>query len=260
VFKPGDEHVDQRNMATASQRLAIYARRVLIGCALMAFVVLAIAVATAPRSKGEGSAAPVAVAGAHAAGPRPASSHPQVVEPEAGVAAPDQTPAPSSHSRAVDDAEIRRELRQLKALAAHDDLIVGSRARVFADGRAAAPQTAPGVVREVIRGANVIATTPYLWGGGHGSWSAVGYDCSGSVSFALAGAGLLSAPLTSGELARWGAPGPGRWITIYANAGHAFMEVAGLRFDTGGLRGTSTRWQTAGRDTSGFVARHPVGL
>jgi cell wall-associated NlpC family hydrolase len=250
-------------MATASQQLAIYARRVLVGCALTALVVLGIAVAAAAHRDGADSgAARLAPAGGHETALPVAGSKPQVVEPEAGVAAPDQTPAPtsSSRSRALDDAEIRRELRQLKALAAQDDLIVGSHARVFADGRAAAPQNAPGVVRNVIRGANVIAKTPYLWGGGHGSWSAVGYDCSGSVSFALAGAGLLDAPLTSGQLAQWGAPGPGRWITIYANDGHVFMEVAGLRFDTGGLRGTSTRWQVSRRDTSGFVARHPVGL
>jgi cell wall-associated NlpC family hydrolase len=250
-------------MATASQQLAIYARRVLVGCALMALVVLGIALAAAAHRHGsDPSSAPLAAAGARDTAVPLAASKPQVVEPEAGVAAPDATPAPtsSSRSRAVDDAEIRRELRQLKALAAQDDLVVGSHARVFADGRAAAPQNAPGVVRDVIRGANVIAKTPYLWGGGHGSWSAVGYDCSGSVSFALAGAGLLDAPLTSGQLAHWGAPGPGRWITIYANDGHVFMEVAGLRFDTGGLRGTSTRWQAAGRGTGGFVARHPVGL
>jgi cell wall-associated NlpC family hydrolase len=250
-------------METAYQQLAIYARRVSIGCALLALVVLGIAVAAAAGSGAVGSAAPAAPADAHDAAPPVAGSHPQVVQPEAGVAAPDQAPVTdtsSQRSHAVDDAEIRRELRQLKALAAQDDLVVGSRARVFQDGRAAAPQGAPSVVRDVIRGANVIAKTPYLWGGGHGSWSAVGYDCSGSVSFALAGAGLLDAPLTSGALAHWGEAGPGHWITIYANAGHVFMVVAGLRFDTGALRGAGTRWQVGGRDTSGFVARHPVGL
>jgi cell wall-associated NlpC family hydrolase len=248
-------------METAYQQLATYARRVLVGCALLALVVLGIAVATAAHSEGLGATTPAPTASTHDTAPRVAGSHPQVVQPEAGVAAPDQAPVAAARtSSAVDDAEIRRELRQLKALAAQDDLVVGSRARVFADGRAAAPQDAPGVVRDVIRGANVIAKTPYLWGGGHGSWSAVGYDCSGSVSFALAGAGLLDAPLTSGALAHWGAAGPGRWITIYANDGHVFMVVAGLRFDTGGLRGSDTRWQVGGRDTSGFVARHPVGL
>src|SRR5947208_1295377 len=89
-----------------------------------------------------------------------------------------------------------------------------------ADGSAVAPKDAPQIVRDVINTGNVIAKTPYLWGGGHGSWAASGYDCSGSVSFALAGAGLLDSPLTSGLLARWGSPGRGRWITIYANGGH----------------------------------------
>ena len=131
---------------------------------------------------------------------------------------------------------------------------------MLADGTAVAPKDAPQIVRDVINAGNVIAKTPYLWGGGHGSWAASGYDCSGSVSFALAGAGLLDSPLTSGLLAQWGAAGPGRWITIYANGGHVFMEVAGLRFDTGGIRGSGTRWQSTGRSTAGFAARHPEGL
>ena len=136
---------------------------------------------------------------------------------------------------------------------------VGATGRVLADGTAVAPKDAPQIVRDVINAGNVIAKTPYLWGGGHGSWAARGYDCSGSVSFALAGAGLLDSPLTSGLLARWGAAGPGRWITIYANGGHVFMEVAGLRFDTGGIRGSGTRWQATGRSTAGFVGPPPRG-
>jgi cell wall-associated NlpC family hydrolase len=196
------------------------------------------------------------------AAPLPAS-HPQVVQPEAGVAAGDQTTStttPSVSSGSPSDAEIRRELEQLKSLAAKAQLPVGAKGRVLSDGRAVAPKDAPEIVREVINAGNVIAKTPYLWGGGHGSWASVGYDCSGSVSFALAGAGLLDSPLTSGLLARWGSPGPGRWITIYANAGHVFMVVAGLRFDTGGLSGDGTRWQPTLRGTAGFVARHPEGL
>ena len=233
-------------------------RRVLVGGVVLAVVALAAAVAAVahPEPSG-GSATPAAHADAAVA---PERSQPQVVEPQAGVVARDGAAAPGGDSRPVGDAEIRQELRQLKELAAKDELAVGSRARVLPDGRAVAPQDAPQIVRDVIRTANVIAKTPYLWGGGHGSWSAVGYDCSGSVSFALAGAGLLDAPLTSGELANWGAPGPGRWITIYANDGHVFMEVAGLRFDTGALPGAGTRWQASGRDTSAFTARHPGGL
>jgi cell wall-associated NlpC family hydrolase len=244
-------------VASELRRIRILLRRVLIGGVVLAIAALAAAVTAVahPEALGRSSRTTTQAETAPAA-----RSHPQVVEPQAGVVAHDDAAAPVGDSRRVGDDQIRRELRQLKELASKDELAVGSRARVLPDGRAVAPQTAPQIVRDVIRTANVIAKTPYLWGGGHGSWSAVGYDCSGSVSFALAGAGLLDAPLTSGELAHWGAPGPGRWITIYANDGHVFMEVAGLRFDTGALNGAGTRWQAAGRDTSAFTARHPGGL
>jgi hypothetical protein len=240
-------------VAIELRRIRTLLRRVLIAGVVLAVIALGAAVAAVAHPEALGGSAPAD------APPAPERSHPQVVEPQAGVVARDAA-TPTGDSRAVGDDEIRRELRQLKALAAKDELAVGSRAQVLPDGRAVAPRDAPPIVRDVIRAANVIAKTPYLWGGGHGSWSAVGYDCSGSVSFALAGAGLLDVPLTSGELARWGAPGPGRWITIYANDGHVFMEVAGLRFDTGALPGAGTRWQASGRDTSAFAARHPGGL
>ena len=163
-------------------------------------------------------------------------------------------------SHSPTDAEIRRELSQLKHLAAGADSRWAPSAACCPTAAASRPRDAPPIVRDVIRAGNVIAKTPYLWGGGHGSWSASGYDCSGSVSFALAGAGLLDSPLTSGAARPVGAPGRGRWITVYANGGHVFMEVAGLRFDTGGISGSGTRWQATGRSTSGFVARHPEGL
>jgi hypothetical protein len=114
-------------------------------------------------------------------------------------------------------------------------------------------------VTKIIQAGNQIARTPYLWGGGHGKWIDKGYDCSGSVSYALAYAGLLNGPLSSGPLMHWGKPGKGKWVTIYANPGHVFMIVAGIRFDTSGARGSS-RWQSAMRGTGGFVARHPPGL
>jgi hypothetical protein len=127
----------------------------------------------------------------------------------------------------------------------------------------AAPRTFSGnggdVVARVVAAANQIATTPYVWGGGHGGASG-GYDCSGSVSYALAAGGLLSSPLDSTGFMSWGEPGPGRRITVYANAGHAFMIVDGRRFDTSALSGGGTRWTSAGRSTAGFVARHPPGL
>jgi hypothetical protein len=112
----------------------------------------------------------------------------------------------------------------------------------------------------VILAGNEIAKFPYKWGGGHGAWRDNGYDCSGSVSFALAGAGLLGRPLTSGLFMNYGAPGQGRWITIYANSGHIFMFVAGLRFDTSGQGRAGTRWQEGARSTAGFAVRHIPGL
>ena len=117
-----------------------------------------------------------------------------------------------------------------------------------------------GVVARVIAAANRIATKPYRYGGGHGIWNDSGYDCSGSVSYALHGGGLLKAPLDSGQFMSWGAPGKGRYITVYANAGHAFMVVNGRRFDTSGQYASGTRWQASMRSTAGYVARHPPGF
>jgi hypothetical protein len=112
----------------------------------------------------------------------------------------------------------------------------------------------------MIEAGNVIARTPYVWGGGHGKWVDKGYDCSGSVSFVLAAAGYLKVPLASGPLMSWGEPGRGKWVTIYSSPGHVFMVVAGIRFDTSGARVTGSRWQNELRTTGGFVARHPPGL
>src|SRR6185312_4615220 len=117
-----------------------------------------------------------------------------------------------------------------------------------------------GVVSQVIAAGDEIATRPYVWGGGHGSFSSEGYDCSGSVSYALHGGGLLSSPEDSTALESYGEPGPGRYITIYANSEHAFMVVDGKRFDTVALAETGTRWSSSMTSTAGFVARHPAGL
>jgi membrane-bound lytic murein transglycosylase B len=131
---------------------------------------------------------------------------------------------------------------------------------VLDNGFASAPEDAPAAVKAAISAANSIATTPYIWGGGHGSWYASGYDCSGAVSFALYGAGLLDTPLTSGSLESYGEPGPGRWITIYASATHAYAEIAGLRWDTvGDAQGTGPRWHPEPPYPEGFVVRHPPG-
>ena len=137
----------------------------------------------------------------------------------------------------------------------------GESTAILLTGVALAPPDAPEAVQGAIDAANTIVGRPYVWGGGHASFYSYGYDCSGSVSFALFGGGLIPEPLTSVGLERWGAPGPGRWITVYANAGHAFAEIAGLRWDTvGDENGSGPRWHLAPTDTSGFVARHPPGL
>ena len=184
--------------------------------------------------------------------------------PKEDPAAVDDAPSPGAPS----DSQVRDELRQArKALASFRSsldttafLPTGPRARVLGDGTAMAPDGAPEVVKRVILAANAIAKVPYKWGGGHGAWRDNGYDCSGSVSFALAGAGLLNRPLTSGLFMRYGDSGPGKWITIYANDGHVFMFVAGLRFDTSGQGRAGTRWQQAPRGVTGFAVRHIPGL
>ena len=191
------------------------------------------------------------------------ASHARVVlaVPPGEASTPDVAPRPTPGGGARDqtDAEIQAELGDFRKYLATIPPTTGKRAEVISTGEAAAPFDAPGVVIDVVRAANEIARTPYLWGGGHSAWRDKGYDCSGSVSFALAAAGLLNSPLDSTAFESYGASGPGRWITIYANATHAFMTVAGLRFDTGGLR-TGTRWQSSMRPVNGFVARHPPGL
>jgi hypothetical protein len=132
---------------------------------------------------------------------------------------------------------------------------------VGGNGTIPIPSGVPEAVQRVIAGGNAIADFPYIWGGGHASFIANGYDCSGSVSYALAAGGLLSAPLVSGELANWGEPGPGRWITIYANAGHTFMDVDGMWFDTAGRSGPyASRWLVATPSLEGYAVRHPQGL
>jgi hypothetical protein len=196
---------------------------------------------------------------------------PQVVELRGAGAEPALEGDPTADAPspgAPTDAEVRAELREARASLAKFKkhlnstafLQTGKRARVLGDGTAVAPENAPDVVKRVILAANEIAKFPYKWGGGHGAWRDTGYDCSGSVSFALAGAGLLGRPLTSGGFMSYGAPGHGRWITIYANEGHIFMVVAGLRFDTSGQGRAGTRWQEEARSTAGFAVRRIPGL
>ncbi len=141
-------------------------------------------------------------------------------------------------------------------------MVSGNRA-VLRHGVAYAPANAPDRVKNAIWAVNTIRNRPYVWGGGHGSFSDSGYDCSGAVSFALHYAGALSQPLPSSNFLNYGERGHGRWITIYSRRGHTFALIAGLRLDTTDLRyggDIGPRWYTDGRDTWGFQARHPAGL
>jgi cell wall-associated NlpC family hydrolase len=228
----------------------------------------------APEAVEEVVLTPEAAAKARAGDrPEPAPrSKARVVELEGAGAEPDlsgvrpteDAPSPGAPT----DAEVRAELREARAALSNFKrflnttayLATGAQARVLPDGTAQAPDNAPEVVQRVILAANQIAKFPYKWGGGHGAWRDNGYDCSGSVSFALAGAGLLKSPLTSGGFLNYGAPGPGRWITIYTHQGHIFMIVAGLRFDTSGQGRAGTRWQEEPTSTAGFSVRHIPGL
>lgn len=185
--------------------------------------------------------------------------NPTAVDPDAGVRTnfdPDagaNTTDPSKLAQPLTDAQIRKELEA-------SGFPSGDKAAVTADGLAVAPIGAPDVVKAIIAAGNQIARLPYRYGGGHATWSDTAYDCSASISFAFAAAGLLDRPLVSGDLAQWGEAGAGRWITIFANGGHVYMYVAGLRFDTSGLRATGSRWQAEPRSGAGFTVRHPVGL
>jgi hypothetical protein len=136
-----------------------------------------------------------------------------------------------------------------------------AKAHLLPNGMLVPPKSAPPRVKAVIAAANKIRSKPYVWGGGHARWWDRGYDCSGSVSFALHGGKFLESPLPSGPMAKWGEEGEGRWITVWTNAGHAYAEIAGFRWDTSGDNGgeTGPRWHEDLRDNVGFVSRHPTG-
>jgi hypothetical protein len=142
-------------------------------------------------------------------------------------------------------------------------LVPGLRARVI-DGMAAAPMQAPAAVQNMIWTANQIIGLPYIWGGGHASFVSPGYDCSGTVSFALHGADLLSTPMDSSEFMRWDSKGIGQWVTIFTNPGHAYMTIAGVRLDTSAADDPSNqqgpRWRPLRPANAGFRVRHPTGL
>lgn len=169
-------------------------------------------------------------------------------QPEGPSAAPGPGPAPAAP--------------QLPVVTGRQ--VPGRTARMRPDGRAAVPRGAPKRVRRLIAAFNEIVGRPYVWGGGHGRLVDRGYDCSGAVSYGLIRTSMLGAPLVSGSLARWGAAGAGRWVTVYANAGHVYLEVAGLRLDTSPVgdatRRSGVRWRPVIGRRAGFAARHPAGL
>jgi cell wall-associated NlpC family hydrolase len=162
--------------------------------------------------------------------------------------------------RDIKRAELQSIQNQLAALRKKLARTARAGIQTNAGGTAQPPPGAPAAVGLVMAAGNAIAGLPYLYGGGHAGFKDTAYDCSGSVSYALAAAGLVSSPMASGPFMSWGEPGPGKWITVYANAGHAFMIVAGWRFDTSALSGGGTRWTRDSRGVGGFVARHPPGL
>jgi peptidoglycan hydrolase-like protein with peptidoglycan-binding domain len=177
----------------------------------------------------------------------------------------------TAHARPVDGQMDAADIDALRAAAAAGPAAAtapaaapavnnGPQATVGPDGLAVAPAGAPPQVQQIIAAGNQIASKPYKYGGGHGKWDDTGYDCSGSVSFALHGAGLLDEAMPSGSFTSWGDAGPGQWVTIYANGGHMYMVVAGLRFDTSGRSNHNTRWQTEQRSAAGYTVRHPPGL
>jgi cell wall-associated NlpC family hydrolase len=206
---------------------------------------------------------------AETADPEEASSFPSPSSVHHKAAA---TPASASEqivaAGAPSDAEVKQELKQMQAAEQSAKQEQTQRLKpvpggesVGGNGSIPIPANVPEAVQRVIAGANAIADFPYVFGGGHASFVDNAYDCSGSVSYALAAGGLISAPETSGELEHWGAPGPGRYISVFANAGHTYMYVDGVLFDTAGRSGVyASRWQVAPTDNAGYVERHPPGL
>jgi cell wall-associated NlpC family hydrolase len=232
-------------------------------------ITLALAALAAAGCAGESSHSSTTTAASSAA-PLP-QGHPQVIQPVAGAAAKvDPASAPTSAGVSVDAgstaaslprpmsvADIRRELTQSGMTAST------TQATLTPDGLAVAPIGAPAAVQAVIAAGNQIAHLPYRYGGGHMTYEDTAYDCSGSISYVFAAAHLLDRTVVSGDLESWGQPGPGKWITVFANAGHTFMYVAGLRFDTVALAETGSRWSDRPADEPDlktFSVRHPAGL
>jgi cell wall-associated NlpC family hydrolase len=235
----------------------------LIGAALTA-----LAIAGCGSSSQQGIERADAVAKVTSPGAPVVHAHPQAVEPVAG-SAPQASDSPAGSAvvsvgssggplpQPVSNGVIRQQLAESGQNAS------ANQATLTSNGLAIAPIDAPPVVQEIINAGNEIAHLPYRFGGGHGTFEDTAYDCSGSLSFVFAAAGLLNTTVTSGQLMTWGKPGRGKWITVFAAAGHTFMYVAGLRFDTVALAQTGSRWSNTPADEpdlSSFVVRHPPGL
>jgi cell wall-associated NlpC family hydrolase len=260
----GDASTLRRPRAVRAVPLAVISHTApmhrLIGCCALAAALLAGCGGSAPTRD---AAHKTAAAQPDGLPPLPTTLRPKVVEPVAGggvsaAQAPTRDPGLDNAGPAPTGAATEGTPRAPGG--AIGGRVSVTRASALPNGVAVPPLEAPESVKQIIEAGNIIARSPYVWGGGHGKWLDTGYDCSGSVSFALAAAGLLDGPLDSGHLAQWGDPGPGRWVTIYANAGHVFMEVAGIRFDTVARAVTGSRWANGGRSTAGFAVRHPPGL
>ena len=197
------------------------------------------------------------------AAPKPkAAEEPAVEEDAEEEDAPAEEELPARDPKPTAPATSRSErpsegLNLPDAGSSGDDVL--TKAEVLKNGVALPPLEAPPEVRAIFEAGNTIARSPYKWGGGHGKWQDNGYDCSGSVSYALNAGGFVNASMPSGGYMRWGKPGKGKWITIYTNPGHMFMVVAGVRFDTVARGQTGSRWINSMVDTSRYVARHPPG-
>jgi cell wall-associated NlpC family hydrolase len=198
--------------------------------------------------------------------------HPHAVQPVAGTAPKTRTPPPAGTSASVSvaspaqDVSLARPLSdaQIRAQLARSGMSANANeATLTPNGLAVAPPGAPAQVQAIINAGNEIARLPYRYAGGHLTYQDTAYDCSGSISYVLAAAHLLNYTVNSTALETWGKAGPGKWVTVFANAGHTFMYVAGLRFDTVALAETGSRWSTRPADEpdlSTFVLRHPAGL
>jgi hypothetical protein len=212
---------------------------------------------------------------AHKPGPKQVSAmaplpkaHPRVVQPQAGRTNAIDGVAASANASDANDTSLPKptgpatDTKQGAISDPNAKNLSATKATALANGVALPPLQAPSQVLDVIRAGNTIARTPYKWGGGHGRFQDNGYDCSGSVSYALYYAGLINGPHVAAELMAYGKPGPGKWITLYASPTHVYMTVAGIRFDTSAASSANhfSRWQNQLRTNVGFEARHPPGL